>query len=74
MVLCAHREYAYKTACMTAYNRWLAGFCAEQPKRLFGLAQTSVESVDQTIKDIEVAKSLGLVGMMMTGRRITGQC
>jgi predicted TIM-barrel fold metal-dependent hydrolase len=67
MVLCAHPDYSYKTACMAAYNRWLAGFCARQPTRLFGLAQTAVESVDQTITDMEIAKSLGLVGMMMTG-------
>ncbi|MDH4147890.1 MAG: amidohydrolase, partial [Acidimicrobiia bacterium] len=67
MVLCAHRDYAYKTAAMTAYNRWLAGFCAEHPDRLFGLAQSAVESVDQTIADMELAKQLGLVGMMMTG-------
>ena len=67
MVLCAHPDFSYKTACMAAYNRWLAGFCAQQPTRLFGLAQTAVESVDQTIKDMEIAKSLGLVGMMMTG-------
>ena len=67
MVLCAHPDFSYKTACMAAYNRWLAGFCARQPTRLFGLAQTAVESVDQTIKDMEIAQSLGLVGMMMTG-------
>ena len=35
--------------------------------RLFGLAQTAVESVDQAIEDMEIAKSMGLVGMMMTG-------
>ena len=52
---------------MAAYNRWLAGFCAQQPTRLFGLAQTPVESVDQAIEDMETAKAAGLVGMMMTG-------
>src|SRR3954454_7736621 len=29
MVLCAHPDFSYKTACMAAYNRWLAGFCAQ---------------------------------------------
>ncbi|MGF1597060.1 MAG: amidohydrolase family protein [Acidimicrobiales bacterium] len=67
MVLCSHPDYAYKRACMTAYNRWLAGFCAEQPTRLFGLAQTAVSSVDEAIEDCMLAKELGLVGMMMTG-------
>lgn len=67
MVLCSHEDYAYKSACFHAYNRWLAGFCAEAPERLFGLAQTAVESVDQTITDFEEAKAAGMVGMMMTG-------
>src|SRR2546423_8943626 len=67
MVLCAHPDFSYKTACMAAYNRWLAGFCAQQPTRLFGLAQTAVETVDQTIKDMGTAKAFGPVGMMMTG-------
>src|SRR3954454_23078745 len=67
MVLCAHPDYSYKTACMAAYNRWLAGFCARHPRRLLRLGPTAVESVDQTIKDMETAKSLALVGMMMTG-------
>ena len=67
MVLCSHPDYAYKTACFQAYNRWLAGFCAGGPNRLFGLAQTAVESVDQTIAELEAAKAAGMVGMMMTG-------
>ncbi|MFN0088892.1 MAG: amidohydrolase family protein [Acidimicrobiales bacterium] len=67
MVLCSHPDFAYKRACMQAYNRWLAEFCAAQPTRLFGLAQTAVASVDETIEDFVAAKEAGLVGMMVTG-------
>jgi predicted TIM-barrel fold metal-dependent hydrolase len=67
MVLCSHPDYQLKRACMTAYNRWLAEFCAEQPKRLFGLAQTAVSSVDEAIEDFVAAKDAGMAGMMVTG-------
>jgi predicted TIM-barrel fold metal-dependent hydrolase len=67
MVLCSHPDYEYKRACMTAYNRWLAEFCAAQPSRLFGLAQTAVSSVDDAIEDVVAAKDAGMVGMMFTG-------
>ncbi|MFP5413498.1 MAG: amidohydrolase family protein [Gammaproteobacteria bacterium] len=68
MVLCTHKDFAYKSACMRAYNRWLETFCGGAPNRLFGLAQTAAESVDETIKDFRKAKEMGMVGMMMPGR------
>jgi uncharacterized protein len=67
MVMCSHPDYEYKAACFAAYNRWLAEFCGRHPDRLFGLAQTAVGSVDDTIRDLEAAKAAGMVGMMMTG-------
>lgn len=67
MVLCTHPDLDYKRACMLAYNRWLETFCAEQPRRLFGLAQTAVASVDDCIEDMHRAKAQGHVGMMMPG-------
>lgn len=68
MVICTHKDFAYKSACMHAYNRWLETFCAGAPNRLFGLAQTAVESVDEAIADFRQAKEMGMVGMMMPGR------
>ncbi|MFT5391055.1 MAG: putative TIM-barrel fold metal-dependent hydrolase [Gammaproteobacteria bacterium] len=67
MVLCTHPDVAFKAACFKAYNRWLQSFCQDAPKRLFGLAMTAVTSVDDAIKDFELAKSQGHVGMMMVG-------
>lgn len=60
-------DYDYKSACFAAYKRWLQGFCAEQPKRLFGLAQTAVSSVDEAIEDFRKAKEMGMRGIMMAG-------
>lgn len=70
MALCLHRDAEYKAACMKAYNRWLEGFCAGLPGRIFGLAQTAVLSVDEAIEDCRAAKAAGLVGMMMPGHPI----
>ncbi|MBL4866446.1 MAG: amidohydrolase family protein [Pseudomonadales bacterium] len=68
MVLCNHKDFEYKTACMHAYNEWLEGFVADAPKgRLFGLGQTSGDSVEQMIKDFETCHKKGFVGMMMPG-------
>ncbi|MBV1876575.1 MAG: amidohydrolase [Pseudomonadales bacterium] len=67
MVLCGLEDYNYKAACFTAYNRWLETFCGAAPTRLYGLAQTAVNSIDETIKDFRRAKQMGMVGMMMTG-------
>ncbi len=68
MALCNHPDFAYKTACMQAYNEWLMGYVSEAPEgRLFGLGQTSGESVEQMIKDFEDSHKKGFVGMMMPG-------
>jgi predicted TIM-barrel fold metal-dependent hydrolase len=67
MGICMHRDAEYKSACMWAYNRWLAQMCADAPERVFGMAQTAVASVDDAIADFQQAKDMGLVGMMMPG-------
>ena len=67
MALCLHRDADYKHACFRAYNRWLADFCGALPDRLFGLALTSVRSIDEAIEDFRLAKEQGMVGMMMPG-------
>ena len=68
MALCNHPDFAYKTACMHAYNEWLAHYLTGAPVgRLFGLGQTSCESVEQTLKDMQDCKKKGFVGIMMPG-------
>jgi predicted TIM-barrel fold metal-dependent hydrolase len=72
MMLCNHPDAEYKQACMMAYNGWLAEeFCAAAPDRLFGLGQTAVVSVEQTIKDFEKFKEWGFKGVMMPGTPAT---
>jgi len=67
MLICNHPDYDYKDACFMAYNRWLQEFCAPHPKRLFGLGQTAISSVEQGIKDFHKIKEMGFVGIMMPG-------
>lgn len=72
MMLCNHPDAEYKQACMMSYNGWLAEeFCAAAPDRLYGLGQTAVLSVEQTIKDFEKFKELGFKGVMMPGTPAT---
>ena len=67
MVIIGHADIDYKDACIEAYNRWLEGYCAGLPGRLFGLGLTSARSVDAAIDDFRRAKGRGFVGMMLPG-------
>jgi predicted TIM-barrel fold metal-dependent hydrolase len=67
MVLCNHRDFAYKKACFDAYNLWIAEFVSRHPDRLFGIGQTAVGSVPEAIADLERIRELGLRGVMMPG-------
>ncbi|MDE0309562.1 MAG: amidohydrolase family protein [Acidiferrobacterales bacterium] len=65
LIVMSHADIDYKDACIDAYNRWLEGFCAGLPERLFGLAMTSMRSIDAAIDDFTRAKERGFVGMML---------
>ena len=67
LIVVSHADIDYKDACIEAYNRWLEGFCAGLPGRLFGLGLTSVRSVDAAIDDFQRARARGFVGMMLPG-------
>ena len=67
MMLCNHKDFDYKQACFDAYNRWIAEYCSENPNRLLGCGQTAVSSPEQTVKDLQSIKDLGLRGVMMSG-------
>lgn len=67
LIVVGHADIDYKNACIDAYNRWLEGFCAGLPGRLFGLGLTAVRSVDAAIDDFRRAKARGFVGMMLPG-------
>src|SRR5712672_856971 len=54
-------------ACFSAYNDWLAEFCAYNPKRLIGTALLSLEDIPQGVKELERCAKRGLRGAMIWG-------
>ncbi len=67
MVLCNHKDFDYKQACMDAYNRWIAEYCAHDPQRLLGCGQTALRSPEAAVQDLKEIKALGLPGVMVSG-------
>jgi len=67
MVLCLHDDIDYKTACFAAYNRWLARFCESNPKRLIGVGQAALRSVEEGIEELKEIARLGFRGAMIPG-------
>jgi len=47
-------------ASFEAYNRWLADFCAHSPKRLVGVAYLPMQDIDQSIRMLKEAASMGM--------------
>jgi predicted TIM-barrel fold metal-dependent hydrolase/MFS family permease len=46
----------------TAYNRWLASFCADYPDRFAGVALIAAEDIDGAVAEVVRAKQAGLRG------------
>jgi len=67
MLLCNHKDFDYKKACFDAYNLWITEYCSAHPKRLIGVGQTAMRSVEEGIEDLRKIKELGLKGVMMPG-------
>lgn len=67
MLLCNHPDFDFKKACFEAYNRWLAGYCAEAPGRLLGLAQVSMRTPQDGVAELIQAREMGFKGVMMPG-------
>jgi predicted TIM-barrel fold metal-dependent hydrolase len=67
MVLCNHPDIDYMKACLDAYNRWLAEFCATSPSRLIGIGLSAVRSVEEAVEDLRAIKAAGFKGAMLPG-------
>jgi len=67
MFLHGHPDVDFGTACLHAYNRWLAEFCAKDPNRLIGVAQIPLRTIDEGIKELEAAKKAGFRTVMLPG-------
>ena len=52
-------------AVFSAYNDWMAEFCAHDPKRLVGLAMISLDEVEHAVSELHRARSLGLRGALI---------
>jgi predicted TIM-barrel fold metal-dependent hydrolase len=55
-----------------AYNNWMANFVSEDRSRLFGVAVTPLQSVDEAVKEIERVAGLGLSGLTFRPERYNG--
>ncbi len=55
-------DYARCLAGIRAHNRWLKGFCAEDPDRRAGIGLILPNDLDEAIKDIEFIARAGLRG------------
>ena len=49
-----------------AYNRWLADFCREDPKRLFPIAHISLLDPDGAVEEVVRAQKDGCVGVFLS--------
>jgi predicted TIM-barrel fold metal-dependent hydrolase len=60
-------DITLRTACMRAYNNWIAEFCAVAPDRLIGAAQLPLARghIDLAIAEARRAKDLGLRALML---------
>lgn len=59
------RDPEVAAATCNAYNRWVADFCGRDRKRLFAVASVPLQSVDLAVSEMDHAKRLGLVGVMI---------
>ncbi len=67
MEICNIPDHELKQACMEAYNRWLAEYCAPYPDRLIGLGQCAIRTPESGIRELESIKKLGFKGVMLPG-------
>jgi predicted TIM-barrel fold metal-dependent hydrolase len=68
MEVCNLKDPELKKVSMDAYNAWLAEFTSGAPGRLFGLGQTPMRDIDESIADLEKIKAMGMVGVNLPGR------
>ncbi len=61
--IAALRDVEFVAACQRAYNDWMAEYCAEDPRRLFGIAAVPLQDVEKAVAEVERAVGhLGLRG------------
>lgn len=73
MVSYGMEDPALLNACADAYNRWIAEYAAQEPKRLWGVGQTAVRSVAEAVADVRQMKELGLKGVYLPAEPFTDE-
>jgi predicted TIM-barrel fold metal-dependent hydrolase len=67
MFLHGHPDIDYAKACLDAYNRWLVEYCSKDAERLIGVAQVSLRTVEDGLKELQEAKNMGFKAVMIPG-------
>jgi uncharacterized protein len=65
LFLLRHLNREFSAACMTAYNDWLADFCAAASDRLIGCGASAVTSPEEAARDLRLIRGLGLKGALL---------
>jgi predicted TIM-barrel fold metal-dependent hydrolase len=55
-------EPEIQEAAFRCYNDWLANYCKQSPKRLFGIPCLAVYDIDKAIKEMHRCNDMGLLG------------
>ena len=66
LVLFSVPDSALCSACMRAYNDYIAEFCSDDPLRLKGIAMINVDDPAEGAAELTRCHRLGLVGALMT--------
>ncbi len=60
-------------AACRSYNEWLAGYCAEDGRRMVGVGLVPLADVDLAVSEAEHAADLGLVGVLARPNHLYGR-
>jgi predicted TIM-barrel fold metal-dependent hydrolase len=66
-------DAALTRAGYTAYNRWLADFCAHAPDRLVGMAYVPSDDPEDAVAEVRDAAGRGLRGAVLEHQPATGE-
>jgi len=71
--LFAVSDHDFRSACMRAFNDWLAEHCAGAPDRLFGVAMIATDDIDHSVSELERCREIGLRGAMISIGQKSGE-
>jgi predicted TIM-barrel fold metal-dependent hydrolase len=59
------KDREFRHACLSAYNGWLAEYCAAAPARLFGIAAITTDDLERDVAELDRCAKAGLRGAMV---------